>query len=320
MTIKNLLITATVSDDFKKRLAAMLPETEIVYKKDAEPEDVERADVLFGSVEPDFLADRPNLKWIQTSSAGTDHIAWKIPPETRLTNATGAFGPAISEYMLAVTLSAMKCLPQYMMNQKAHMWHRDGTVRYIEDSVLLVLGLGDIGAAFARKMKALGAYTIGVRRLDSDKPDYMDEVHLSNAETIDRLIPRADVIALALPNNPETHHTLNAARMAMMKPGAIVINVGRGGAIDTDALVEGLRVGKPSFACLDVTDPEPLPFEHPLWDANNVIITPHCSGWQRSANNPSDPPEIFLENVAAFLEDHPLRNLVDRETGYRKTF
>ena len=317
MQIKSLLVAASMSDEYKARLEALLPGTEILYRTRVEEADVDKVEALFGHVNPKFSANKPHLKWIHTPSAGSDHLAGVIAPETLLTNSTGAFGPAISEHMLAVLFSAFKRLPEYLMNQKAHKWHTEGEIRNVEGSVLLALGLGDIGSTFARKMKALGAYTIGVRRLDASKPDYMDEVHLQ--DKIDELIPRADVIALSLPNNAETKHTLNAARMAMMKPNAVVINVGRGPAIDTEALVEGLKRGYPSFACLDVTDPEPIPPEHPLWDMRNVIITPHCSGWQTNPGTPNRATDIFLENVRAYIEDRPLRNVVDRVTGYRTT-
>ena len=317
MKIKTLLIAVPISDKNRSRIAALLPDSEIIYKEKAPPEDFDRADVIFGNVGPKQVADKPNLKWVHTSSAGTDHIARVISPETLLTNSTGAYGPGISEYMIAVILSAIKRLPEYQMNQRAHKWNIEGMITNIEGSVVLSLGLGNIGSTFSRKMKALGAYTIGVRRLDASKPDYMDEVHLY--DKIDELLPRADIVALSLPNNSETYHTLSAARIPLMKPGSVVVNIGRGRAIDTEALMEGLQVGRPGFACLDVTDPEPLPPGHPLWDMRNVIITPHCSGWQTNPSTHDLAAEIFIAQIAAYIEDKPLRNIVDRETGYRKT-
>ena len=315
MKIGTLLVTADMPGTQRKELEAMLPDTEILYRERATKEDVDRADVLFGHADTSLSMNSPTLKWLHTPSAGSDHLAKLVANGVTVTNSTGAYGPAISEHMLAMLFSAIKRLPEYLMNQKAHKWQREGSIKNVEGSVLLSLGLGDIGSAFARKMKALGAYTIGVRRSDTSKPDYMDEVHLS--EKIDELIPRADIIALSLPNNADTRHTISAARIALMKPDTVLINIGRGGAVDTEALVDGLSRGYPSFACLDVTDPEPLPFEHPLWDMRNVIITPHCSGWQTNPDTPNRSTAIFLENLAAYLEDRPLRNIVDPATGYR---
>ena len=318
MKIETLLITGELSDSQRERLEAMLPDTEILYREKATKEDVDKADVLFGHADISLTENSPTLKWQQTPSAGADHLAKLYTKGIMVTNSSGAFGPAISEHMLAMLFSARKRLPEYLMNQKAHLWHRLSSLPNIEGSVVLTLGLGDIGSAFSKKLKALGAYTIGVRRSDTSKPDYMDEVHLS--DKVDELIPRADIIALALPNNADTKNTIDAARMAMMKPDTIIINVGRGGAINAEALLDGLSRGYPSFACLDVTDPEPLPPENPLWDSRNVIITPHCSsGWQTASDAQLRSTEIFLENVAAYIEDRKLKNVVDPETGYRSS-
>jgi len=315
MKIKTLLVTEDLSGAQREALESMLPGTEIIYQKRAEREEIDRADVLFGHADTSLTVNSPSLKWLHTPSAGSDHLAKLVEKGVLVTNSTGAYGPAISEHMLAMLLSALKRLPEYLMNQKAHKWQREGSVRSIEGSVLLSLGLGDIGSTFSRKMKALGAYTIGVRRSDASKPDYMDEVHLF--DKIDELLPCADIIALSLPNNAATRHIINEERMALMKPETVLINIGRGVAVDTEALVSGLSRGYPSFACLDVTDPEPLPLEHPLWDMRNVIITPHCSGGTTNPDTPLRTTAIFLENLAAYLEDRPLRNIVDAETGYR---
>ena len=155
-----------------------------------------------------------------------------------------------------------------------------------------MIGLGDIGRTFAGKMKALGCYTIGIRRRVSEKmvagDVAADEVH--GLEDLDRLLPRADVVALSLPGNASTFHVLNRERIGLLKPNAIVLNVGRGTAIDTDALSDALYAGKITGAALDVTDPEPLPADHPLWSAPGALITPHISAatpclrrWPRSA-------------------------------------
>ena len=137
-------------------------------------------------------------------------------------------------------------------------------------------------------------------------------------EELDSLLPRADVVALSLPGNPSTYHTLNRERIPLLSPNAIVLNVGRGTAVDTDALSDALYAGKIAGAALDVTDPEPLPADHPLWKAPNAIITPHISGGYALPETLQQIAEIFAENLKRFQAGEPLRNVVDLETGYCK--
>ena len=137
-------------------------------------------------------------------------------------------------------------------------------------------------------------------------------------EELDSLLPRADVEALSLPGNPSTYHTLNRERISLLSPNAIVLNVGRGTAVDTDALSDALYAGKIAGAALDVTDPEPLPADHPLWKAPNAIITPHISGGYALPETLQQIAEIFAENLKRFQAGEPLRNVVDLETGYCK--
>lgn len=143
-------------------------------------------------------------------------------------------------------------------------------------SATLVVGLGDIGGEYAKRMKALGSYTIGVRRTPGEKPEYLDEIYTT--DSLDELLPRADFVALSLPNSPSTYHIMDERRLGLMKPGAYLLNVGRGSAIDGDALCRALKEGRLGGCRVDVTDPEPLPGDHPLWDAPRMVITPHISG------------------------------------------
>ena len=313
--IENLLVAMPLGIEHRTELALRLPNTKITYTEymGASAEQVRDADVIFGNVNPDLLLEAPRLRWLQLSSAGTDGFL-PVIGDRLLTNATGAYGPAISEHMLAMLLAMQKKLPQYHDNQKNSLWRKEGAVQSITGSVSLSVGLGDIGGEFSRKMKALGAYTIGVRRRDLTKPEYMDELHLM--DTLPELLPRADVVALSLPNTPATVNVINTQTLSLMKPTAILINVGRGNAIDQDALVRALNSGAIGGACLDVTSPEPLPAEHPLWSAKNILITPHSSGGWTLPTTADLAYEIFSRNLDAYLDDWKLTNLVDRETGY----
>ena len=184
-----------------------------------------------------------------------------------------------------------------------------GQVKSVEGSVILILGLGNIGGDFARKVKVLGAYTIGVRRNIGDCPDYVDEMH--PLSSLDDLLPRADVVAIALPLTPETKGMINEARLMKMKKDALLINVGRGPIVDTDALMKVMNAGHLDGAALDVTDPEPLPPDHPLWQQDRVIITPHVAGSFYLPETKNRVISVFLENLRRFQAGEQLKNLVE---------
>ena len=260
------------------------------------------------------------MKWIQLNNAGTEGYCEPglLPEGAVLTNATGAYGLAISEHMIACLFMLRKKLNLYYADQLNREWRREGHVGVIQGTTVLVIGLGDIGRTFAGKMKALGCYTIGIRRRVTEKTlagnVAADEVH--GMEDLDQLLPRADVVAMSLPGNASTYHVLNRERIGLLKPNAIVLNVGRGTAIDTDALSDALYAGKITGAALDVTDPEPLPADHPLWSAPGALITPHISGGYSLPETLAQICDIFAENLERFRKGEPLRNVVDMGTGY----
>ncbi len=167
-------------------------------------------------------------------------------------------------------------------------------------------------------MKALGSYTIGVRRTKSQKPEYLDELY--TMEKLDSLIPRADFVALSLPNTPATHHLMDERRLRLMKRTGFLINVGRGSAIDTEALCKVLKEGHLGGCGVDVTDPEPLPEDHPLWDMPRMVITPHISGQFHLQETFERIVKIAGRNLEKFLagQKNDMENLVDFKTGYRR--
>lgn len=281
-------------------------------------EELDHTDILIGNPPPHLLHGCPRLQWIQSNNAGVEPFLkpGALHPNTLLTNATGAYGLAISEHMLGVLLEIYKKLHVYRDAQHLHQWKSLGWVRSIEGSTVLVLGMGDIGGEFGRRVKALGAHVIGVRRTDTRCPDYADEVHLTT--DLDRLLPMADVVAITLPGTKETAGLLDRRRIGLMKPGAVVLNVGRGIVIDTEALCDALESGHLGGAGLDVTDPEPLPPDHRLWDIPNAVITPHISGFYHLPETLERIIQISASNLKAFAEGKPMRNIIDFSTGYRK--
>ena len=281
-------------------------------------EDVDWAQVILGNVPAAMLHGSPALEWLQTNSAGVEPYIQPgaLAGDTLLTNATGAYGLAIAEHMLGMLLELFKKLELYRDAQKSGAWQSQGAVKAVYGSTVLVLGMGDIGGEFAARCKALGAKVIGVRRSPRPCPEYADEVHL--LEDLDSLLPHADVVAVTLPGTDATRGLMSRERLAKMKEGAVLLNVGRGFIVDTEALCDALERGHLSGAGVDVTDPEPLPPTHRLWNIPTAVVTPHISGFYHLRETHERIVGIFLENLRHFQAGEPLRNLVDFATGYRK--
>ena len=274
-----------------------------------------QASIIVGNPPPALLKDCPRLGLLQLQSAGTNaYLDGVLPPGCRLANATGAYGLAISEHMLGVLLQIYKKLADYRDSQYRCQWKDAGTVKSVYGATVLIVGLGDIGGEFAKRVKALGAYTIGLRRQDLRKPDYLDELHLSNK--LEELLPRADVVALCLPETAQTKGLIGRRQLALLQPEAVVLNVGRGSAIDTEALCDALEATPTLFAGLDVTDPEPLPPESPLWTMGNVVLTPHISGNDSLDYTTETILDLFIENLSHYVKGEPMHNVIDRKIGY----
>ena len=318
-----IVVTPPFTEEQKKRIMEAAGPEQPVFRLKSEitQELLSNTDVILGNLDnPSQARWAHHLKWIQLNNAGTEGYCEPglLPDDAILTNATGAYGLAISEHMIACLFMLRKKLNLYYEDQLRREWRREGHVGVIQGTTVLVIGLGDIGRTFARKMKALGCYTIGIRRRISEKtvPEdaAADEIH--GMDELDRLLPCADVVALSLPGNASTYHVLNRERIALLSPNAVVLNVGRGTAIDTDALSDALYAGKIAGAALDVTDPEPLPADHPLWSALGALITPHISGGYSLPETLAQICDIFAENLERFRKGEPLRNVVDMGTGY----
>ncbi len=312
-----ILVTLPCSEDERTRLRRRWEDAEFCFIPSREllPRDVEDVEIGLGNIPVPLLAHCRSLRWLQLNSAGADAYLGKMPAGAVLTNATGAYGLAISEHMLGMLLEIMKKLHLYRDNQSRHLWHDEGPVSSIEGSTALVVGAGNIGGDFARKLHALGAYTIGIRRTSVKRDEYLDELH--HMDALEELLPRADIVALCLPGTPETAGLMNAQRLGLMKHGAILLNIGRGSCVDSEALADALYSGRLGGAGLDVTDPEPLPPEHRLWSAPNAVITPHISGFYHLHRTYERILDLAEENLGHYRAGEPLRNVVDEATGYR---
>ena len=301
----------------KEVLEAAAPGAEFVYGKDTEA--LQGAEVIIGNVSPKKLAGLTSLKWLQLNSAGADAYCWPgiLAPQVQLTNSTGAYGQALSEHMLALLLSLQKKLYLYQRNQLQHQWKDEGEVTSLEGATVVIVGFGDIGRAFGRLCRLLGSHVIGIRRHRGAVPPEADE--MGTLEELPRFLAQADVVASVLPGTPETTHLYDGELFQAMKPGAFFLNCGRGNAVVQEDLRQALLEGHLAGAALDVTDPEPLPEDSPLWDAPNLLITPHISGEHHLAQTWDKAAAIAARNLEHYLAGEPLENVVDRETGYKRS-
>ena len=307
--MKNVIVTIPVSDRNRAILEDAGRGCVFCYAPASELTEaaLEEADVIIGAIPPAMLARTRHLALLQLHSAGADPylVPGVMPSGATLCSAVGAYGRAVSEHALAMTLALMKKLYLYRDQQHACRWNDLGPVTSVADAVVLVVGLGDIGRTYARSMKALGAAeVIGVKRTPAPCPDGVDELHLSTE--LDTLLPRADIIASFLPGSAKEIYT--AERFTLMKKTAYFINCGRGSAVSSEILLEALRSGRIAAAAIDVTEIEPLPGDSPLWSEKNLLITPHTAGYPHLADITDRIVEIAADNLRAFLREQPLRN------------
>ncbi|MBD5147574.1 MAG: D-2-hydroxyacid dehydrogenase, partial [Oscillibacter sp.] len=193
-------------------------------------------------------------------------------------------------------------------------WGELLSIRSIRDSAFTLLGTGNIGVNAAQRLRGMGAGTLtGISRSGRSHPAFDQVVPMTQLEEI---LPQTHVLIMSLPDTAETRRALNRDRIALLPPDAFVINVGRGTAIDQEALAEALNGGKLAGAALDVTDPEPLPQDHPLWTAKNLILTPHASGNLTLGYTRDLNVDMFCQDLARYAAGEPLQGLVDRSRGY----
>ncbi|HEY7648439.1 MAG TPA: D-2-hydroxyacid dehydrogenase [Methylomirabilota bacterium] len=269
------------------------------------------ADVLYAwRFPPALYARGPRLRWLQVMGAG---VEWALGPELPasivVTRAPGVFGPWMAEYVLGWCLWTTQRMPAYLDAQRRRRWMPDILPRRLGGTTMAIVGLGDIGREIARSARALGMRVIGVSRSGRKLP----EAHrVYRVSALARVLGEADWVVVVVPLTADTQGLIGEAELAAMRSSAWVINVARGAVVDETALVAALRARRIAGAVLDVFATEPLPSDHPLWNLDNVVVTPHISG-------PSIPEEIapvFAENLRRFLGGRPLQNVVDRRRGY----
>lgn len=318
VAVKKILVTIPCDEEYKQSLRESAPDYEFEFsdRATATAEQISSACIILGNVPAGRINCAPELRWLQLSSSGADAYVKEgiLSPNTLLTSATGAYGKAVAEHLFAVTLSLMKKLHLYRDKQHEHCWADMGCVSSLSDATVLVVGTGDIGLAYARLCKLMGARVIGVRRRPGGLPEYMDELHLISE--LDGLLPEADIVASFLPGSRETDGLFSLDRLMKMKPGAFFVNGGRGNVVSLDDLWRALHEGIIAGAGVDVFETEPLPAGHPLWDEPRLIVTPHVAGDDHMEETFDNVRRIILENLRAYLSGGQLKSVIDRISGY----
>jgi phosphoglycerate dehydrogenase-like enzyme len=303
-------------------LQAVAPGVEVVAVEDEAQalEAVEGAQALIGFCTPNLLEAGKSLNWIQVYSSGVERCV--VLPEMQtgdklLTNGQRIGSPALAEHAIAMMMALARGLDRYYVNQLEGDWQRrvdlgQGEFLELEGRTVLIVGLGGIGTQVARRAHGLGMRVIATRGSRREGPDYVDYVGLGD-ETLD-LARQADVVINAAPLTDRTRGMFDVAFFKAMKPTAYFISVGRGQSTVTDDLVAALEAGELAGAGLDVTDPEPLPADHSLWQTPRVIITPHTAG--RSDRSRERLFLLVQENLRRYVAGEPLYSVVDIERGY----
>jgi len=264
------------------------------------------ADVFFSPVARQFMVamlKSPGLKWVQSGAAGFDNPVFGqiVQKGARLTTSHGQ-AVGMADYVLWGVLDALQGGPRRRAAQAAGEWKRH-PFREVSGSRWLIVGFGAIGKGVAHRARAFGAHITGVRRSQAADPS---ADRIAAQADLPELLPDSDVVVLACPLTAETRHVANAAFFSAMKPGAILVNVGRGGLVDEPALSAALDRGVPEHAVLDVFETEPLPSGSPFWAHPRVTLTPHSSGM--SAGNAPRNDALFLDNLKRYVEGQPLLN------------
>ena len=308
-SILNLL---PVKEEDKREFEAIAPQAVHVYagRRTVTPEQIAQATIIFGWIRAKDLKEAVRLKWFQTMWAGTDEYEGEgiLPPGVILTSSSGSNSQSVAEHMLASLLALCRRLPTYRDSQRQHLWKVEGKMKTISGGTVLVVGAGHLGSAFASRCRALGAKTVGLKRTVRGPVEGFDQVY--PMDQMDELLPQADVVALVLPHNPQTIGLMDGRRLGLMKEDAILISSGRGSVLDQDALARVMGEGKLWGAALDVTTPEPLPADSPLWDIPNLLLTPHVAGGMRLEITRKNCIKMAQDNLRRYLAGEPLVNRV----------
>ncbi|MBZ0291809.1 MAG: D-2-hydroxyacid dehydrogenase [Anaerolineae bacterium] len=329
----HVVVSVDFSDEIMDQLRAVSPRLKIEKHYPDVPESAwADAEVLYAGRRLPDPTEAPRLRWIQTHSAGLDHIIDSPimqAEDVEVTSTSGIHATPMAEYSLAMMLAMEYRLPKMLEFQKQAEWKRSESIFNpygLRDQTLGVVGYGSVGRELARIADAMGMVVVASKRnikqtsddgyIESGLGDPEGEIptRLYPSEALASMVSVCDYVVVTVPLTPETHHMINAEVLDSMKKNAVLINVGRGGVIDEEALVSALAAEKIAGAALDVFEEEPLPSSSPLWNLDNVIISPHVSGVNPRYNERA--AALFADNLERYVNNRPLLNRLERERGY----
>ncbi|RED56243.1 D-2-hydroxyacid dehydrogenase [Cohnella lupini] len=313
-----MLLLYELKPEQEKQIQDVVPEWTIVSGRNGPltEEHYRNAEIVLGwNADMEKALDSGSkLKWVQTSSAGVERLPLvKLKQHgVHLTSASGIHPVSMAETLFAMLLAFSRNLHHAVQNQSRREWKASDRYYQLSGKTMGIIGAGVIGGEIARLAGAFGMRTLGIRR-SSAPLEGIDRMYAM--EQLDEVLSLSDVVVNVLPFTDETRYLFNAERFAQMRKDAWFFNMGRGASVDTDALVQALRVGTVGAAGLDVFEVEPLPADHPLWTMDNVIITPHIGGW--TDHYKKRVADILLHNLHAYTATgKPSRNLVDYDRMY----
>ncbi len=315
-----LVVTSTgLSEEWVEELRKTVPEADIVTCADTRTSiqaQVHGMSALVGCPRHVFSDELlaiagPELRWIHATGAGCEEFMTPglVASSIVLTNGRIIQGPEVADHAVALVLALTRNLHLHIRQRPTREHPRPIELR---GKAALVIGMGGIGLLIAERLAAFGMRIVGVDPVFKPMVSFVESLHVP--ESLQDLLPDADVIINACPLTPETERFFGALEFAAMKPSSVFVNVSRGRVVDTDALVSALAAGRPGAAGIDVTEPEPLPAEHPLRSMPNVIVTEHTAGL--SDHNRQRSRELIATNIRRFVRGQHLLNVVDKQRGF----
>lgn len=313
----NVLVYGRLSEELQQMVVEAANNHRVIFANSEEDlvEEGTKADIFYGFCHEKMFQYLPNVKWIQSSSAGMDQQLFTAlrNSEVILTNAAGLYATHVADQGFALLLGLARNIPSAVRNQDQQIWGRlSRPLIEIGELTIGMVGMGGIGQQMAKRAKGFDMYVISVDAYRDGQVEAVDE--LMGIDQLPTLMQRSDVVMIACPLTEETHHLINADQLARMKSTACLINVARGPIVDESALIEALRKGQIAAVGLDVTETEPLPSDSPLWSMDNVLITPHAAG--QSQHRIRRATTFFCQNLKRYLDGEPLQNLVDKSLGF----
>ena len=320
MSKRKIVITQNLKQEYIEKIKDIVPAWDVIVSKEPAvwKEHAKDAEIIAGwkkELAEYCLTPGSNLQWLQTWSAGVDSLPLEKlqSKDIKVTSANGVHAYPISETIFALMLGLTRKIHTYVKNQQTKTWDHAHLSLEIHEKTIGVIGVGEIGKETAKIAKAFGMTVLGVRH--SGKPsDYVDEMY--TPDQLDQLLPKCDYVVVTLPHTPETHHLFGVKQFKQMKPSAFFINIGRGETVVEEELISALQEDRIAGAGLDVFEKEPLGADSPLWEMDNVIITPHTSGATEYYNK-RVVENILIPNLRTYLSGKtPTLNLVNYVKGY----